>query len=58
MKNFDVKIYYSGYCSYQVAAESQDEAIIKARDLQCKEDELLNTMENWPEADEANETSE
>lgn len=56
MKTFDVKIYYSGYCTQKVIAKNQDDAIIKARNLKLKEDELLNTLQNWPEADEADET--
>ncbi|MCD4747169.1 MAG: hypothetical protein K8R58_12805 [Bacteroidales bacterium] len=53
MKNFEVKIYYSGYCSYKVEAINEFEAIEIARNLPLNNEEILSNLENWREADEA-----
>ncbi len=50
-KEFEVKIYYSGYCTYLVKADSEAEAIKKARELEINNDEILSSLENWEEAD-------
>lgn len=52
-KIFEVKIYYSGFNTYHVNAKSEDEAIIEARKLSIKKNEIINNIENWQEADEA-----
>ncbi len=31
MKKFEVKIYYSGFCIYNIKAENEEQAILKAR---------------------------
>lgn len=54
---FEVKIYHSGFCSYRVTAENEDVAILKARKLRVKSSELLTTLENWEEADIAEEVT-
>ena len=54
-KHFEVKIYYSGYCTYEVEAENEVEAIIKARNLPINNNEILTNLENWKEADIAEE---
>jgi hypothetical protein len=60
MKNskFDVKIFYSGFCTYQVLAKNKDEAIKKARKLKINNTEVLSSLENWEEADEAESEGE
>lgn len=52
-KKFDVKIYYSGFCSYQIEAQDENNAIQKARSMQIKENEIISNLENWKEADTA-----
>ncbi|MCF6268082.1 MAG: hypothetical protein L3J41_00025 [Melioribacteraceae bacterium] len=53
MEKFEVKIYYSGYCTYKIDAENEEQAIKKARDFEVNKDEVLSNLENWQEADEA-----
>ena len=53
LKKFEVQIYYSGYCEYQIEAENEAEAIIIARNHQINNDELLSNLENWKDADTA-----
>lgn len=52
-KNFEVRIFYSGYCTYQVKAKTKDDAIIKARKLPINNNEIFDNLENWKEADTA-----
>jgi len=52
-KQFEVKIYSTGYCTYQVKAKDKNAAVIKARNLPIKQKEILSNLENWHEADEA-----
>ena len=54
-RNFEVKIYYSGFCTHQVKAKSESVAIIKARKFSINKNEILNNIENWKEADNAEE---
>lgn len=54
-KIFEAKIYYSSFYTYQVKAKTKDGAIKKARKLPIKESEILNNLQSWPEADEAEE---
>ena len=57
MKNkFEVKIYHTGFCTYQVKAETESEAIKKARKFPIDENEILGNLEDWKEADSAEET--
>lgn len=53
MKKFEVKIYYSGYCSHDVKAKNENEAVVIARKLALNKDEILSNLENWKKADEA-----
>jgi len=57
-KNFEVKIYHSSFCSYQVKAKTEDEAIIRARKFSVNDGEILSNLENWKDADNAEETLE
>lgn len=52
-KNFEVIIYYSGFCTYQLEAKNEAEAIKKARNRKIGSIELLSNIENWKEADTA-----
>jgi hypothetical protein len=52
-KFFEVKVYYSGFCTFEISAKSKDEAISLARRLPRKDDELIKNLENWQDADEA-----
>lgn len=56
MKKYEVKIYYSGFCTYEIEAENEEQAIDKARNLEINRNEILSNLENWEEADEAFET--
>jgi len=57
-KLYEVKVYYSGFCTYKVTAISKDEAIDQARKLPIKTDELNKNIENWQDADEAFELND
>ncbi len=50
-KKFEVKIYYSSFCTYQIEAKNDAEAIIQARNRQIDNIELLSNLKNWKEAD-------
>ena len=52
MEKFEVKIYYSGYCTFNVEAENKEQAINKARSLDVNKNEILSNLENWEDADE------
>ncbi len=56
MKKYEVKIYYTGFCTYEIDAENEEQAITKARNLEINRNEILSNIENWKEADEAFET--
>jgi hypothetical protein len=51
LKKFEVIIYYSGFCTYQIESKNEAEAIIKARNRKIDSVELLSNLENWKEAD-------
>jgi hypothetical protein len=53
MKHFNVNIYHSGFCSYSIEAKDEFEAVELARKLPINNDELLQNMEVWEEADVA-----
>jgi hypothetical protein len=55
MKKFEVKIYYSGFCYYEIDAENEEDAILQARKLAINQNEILSNLENWEEADTATE---
>lgn len=54
-KKYEVQIYYTGFCSFEVTANNEDEAILKARELPINKKEFLGTIENWESSDEATE---
>jgi hypothetical protein len=49
---FIVRRYFSGYCNYEIEAESEDEAYEKTFNLPINENEILSTLEEWKECDE------
>ncbi len=51
VKKLEVKIFYSGFCTYEVEAKNGYEAILEARKLAINEKEILSNLENWKEAD-------
>jgi len=52
-RKFEIKIYYTGFCTYEIEAQDEAEAIIKARKLPVNQNEILSNIENWEEADTA-----
>ncbi len=54
-KQFEVNIYYTGYCSYQIGAKNKNEAVKKARKLKINGSKIINSLENWEDADTAEE---
>ena len=54
-KNFEVKIYYTGFCTHQVKVKTKDEAINKAKKIPINKNEIFGNLENWEEADNAEE---
>ena len=55
---FTVHRYFSGFCTYSVEAENEEEAVLKAKQLPVNHNEVMGTLMDWEEADEArSETS-
>ena len=54
-KYFEIKIFYSSFCTYKIEATNVDEAIIKARELSINNNEILSNLENWEDADTGDE---
>ncbi len=52
LKAYTARIYFSGFCTYQVKAETEEQAIEKAHTKTIKKNEIFSNLENWPEADE------
>ncbi len=50
MKAYEVKIYYSGFHTVEISADSEQQAILKARELAADKDEILSNLEYWEEA--------
>lgn len=57
-KIFEVQIYFSGFSTYIIEAENEKEAIKKARLQPIKQNELFSNIQNWKDADNANEITE
>ena len=51
-KMYEVNICYSAYCTYEIAADSEEEAYELASELDIKEEDILATLEPWEEANE------
>ena len=54
-KKYSVNIYFSGFCTHEVEAKDESDAITKARQLPIDEGKVLSSLESWHEADEARE---
>ena len=54
-KKFEVQIYYTGFSIHLIDAESEEEAILRARKQKIKLREICSSLENWEEADQAEE---
>ena len=52
-KEFDVTIYYSGFCTYKIEAKNEKIAILKARTKTIDKNEIISNIESWEEADTA-----
>ncbi len=50
---YEVKIYYSGYCSYIIEADNEEEALKEARLSSINQKEIITNLEPWKEADTA-----
>ncbi len=50
-KKFEVQIYYSGFCTYEVEADNKEDALKKARKNPLNKKEILSNLDNWKEAD-------
>ena len=46
-KKHEVNIYFSGFCTHEIEANSKDKAIEKARKLPINKKEILSNLENW-----------
>ncbi|MDR2632394.1 MAG: hypothetical protein LBC51_02055 [Treponema sp.] len=55
MKKYDVHIYYSSFCSYTIEAKDESDAIEKGRRINVNTNEILSNLENWKDADTAEE---
>ncbi len=51
LNNYEVSIYYTGYCNYTVKAKNKDEALAIAKAKKINRSELFNNLEPWREAD-------
>jgi hypothetical protein len=52
MKEFKITKYFSGYCSYKIMAKNEELAYKKAKNLPADQVEIINTLEEWEEANE------
>ena len=55
MKTFEARLYYSGYCTRTIQAESENEAWEKLREVELTEEnqqEILGSLEEWAAANE------
>ena len=56
MEKYTIKLFYSGYNTFEIEAANENKAIEKARVTHLKKSELLATIEPWHEADEVEVT--
>jgi len=54
-KKYAVRIYYTGFSTSLIEAESEEEAILKARRNEPDLAEISSNLEGWEEADTAEE---
>lgn len=49
---FLIRKFYSGYCTYEVDAESEEQAYEMVQGMPINYDEVVQTLEEWEECDE------
>ncbi len=49
---FVARKYYSGYCSYEIEANNEDQAYEMVKDMPPNYDQVLETLEDWEECNE------
>ena len=49
---YQVNRFYSSFVSFEIEADSEEEAYNKTKELKIDLTELQNNLENWKEADE------
>lgn len=52
---YEVKRYYSSFVTFEIEANSEEEAQNKTKELESNFIELRNNIEDWDEADEITE---
>ena len=55
---YEVKRFYSSFVSFEIEADSEEEAYNKTKELKIDLTELQNNLENWKEADEIRKLEE
>lgn len=55
---YEVKRYYSSFVTFEVEANSQEEAYNKTKELELNFIELQNNLVDWEEADEIRQSEE
>jgi len=55
---FEVRRYYSSFVTFEVEANSREEAYDKTKTTVIDLSQLYNNLENWEEADEITELQE
>lgn len=55
---YEIKRYYSSFITFEVEANSEEEAYNKTEELELNIIELQNNLENWNEADEIRQSKE
>lgn len=54
-KEYKVSLYYTTFCTHTVKAIDEEQAIMKAREIPLLNEELQANLQNWCEADTAQE---
>jgi len=55
---FEIKKYYSTYCTFQIQAENKKEAYQLVDRLPINKNEILSNLEDWCDADEIRKISD
>lgn len=55
---YEVKRFYSSFVSFEIEADSEEEAYTKTKELKIDLTDLQNNLENWEEADEIRKLEE
>jgi hypothetical protein len=55
---YEVKRFYSSFISFEIEADSEEEAYTKTKELKIDLTDLQNNLENWEEADEIRKLEE